>query len=100
MHHEIRILVLLILLSGFFAMSEMSIAPTIPTTEEHTMTYRTAPLLCAFLLLTACSPNDNEPPPPKLFEGQRNALDKAKEVDAEQQKQNEEQRKAIEQQAQ
>ena len=61
------------------------------------MTYRTAPLLCA-LLLTACSPSDNDPPPPKLFESQRDALDKAKTLDAEQQKQAEEQRKAMEQQ--
>lgn len=63
------------------------------------MTYRTAPLLCALLLLAACSPSDNEPPPPKLFESQRNALDKAKAVDAELQKQEEERRKAMEQQA-
>jgi len=62
------------------------------------MTYRTAPLLCALLLLAACGPNDNEPPAPKLFETQRNALDKAKTLDAEQQKQAEEQRKAMEQQ--
>jgi hypothetical protein len=67
-------------------------------TKEHTMTYHTAPLLCA-LLLAACSPSDNEPPPPKLFESQRNALDKAKAVGAEQQKQDEERRKAMEQQA-
>jgi hypothetical protein len=63
------------------------------------MTIRTITLLCA-ILLSACSPNDNEQPAPKLFEGQRDALDKAKAVDAEQQKQEEERRKAIEQQAQ
>jgi hypothetical protein len=64
------------------------------------MTYRIATLLCATLLLAACSPKDNEPPAPKLFEGQRDALDKAKAVDAQQQKQDEERRKALEQQAQ
>lgn len=64
------------------------------------MTYRIATLLCAILLLAACSPKDNEPPAPKLFEGQRDALDKAKAVSAEQQKQDEERRKAMEQQAQ
>jgi len=64
------------------------------------MTYRIATLLCAILSLAACSPNDNEPPAPKLFEGQRDALDKAKAVDLELQKQEEERRKAIEQQAQ
>lgn len=65
------------------------------------MTYRTATLLCTtLLLLIACGPNDNEPPPPKLFEDQRDALDKAKALDPALQKQDEEQRKAIEQQAQ
>jgi len=64
------------------------------------MTYRIATLLCTILLLAACSPNDNEPPAPKLFEDQRDALDKAKAVDAEQQKQDEERRKALEQQTQ
>ena len=63
------------------------------------MTYRTATLLCA-LLLAACSPNDNEPPAPKLFKDQRDTLDKTRAVDAELQKQDEAQRKAIEQQAQ
>jgi hypothetical protein len=64
------------------------------------MTYRITPLLCAILLLAACSPKDNEPPAPKLFEDQRNALDKAKAIDPALQKQDEEQRKALEQQAQ
>jgi hypothetical protein len=64
------------------------------------MSYRTAAFLCTLLLLGACSRNDNEPPVPKLFEEQRDALDKAKAVDAAQQKQNAEQQKAIEQQAQ
>ena len=62
------------------------------------MIYRTT-ALCALLLLTACSPSDNETPP-KLFEEQRDALDKAKAVDPAQLKQDEEQRKAIEQQGQ
>jgi hypothetical protein len=64
------------------------------------MIYRTAPLLCALLLLGACSPNNNETPAPKLFKDQREALDKAKAVDPAQQKQDEEQKKAIEQQTQ
>ena len=64
------------------------------------MNYLTAAFLCALLLLGACSPNSDEPPAPKLFEEQRDALDKAKAVDAAQQKQNAEQQKAIEQQAQ
>ena len=64
------------------------------------MAYRIVPLLCTLLLLAACSPNDNETPAPKLFKDQRDALDKAKAVEPAQQKQDEEQRKAIEQQAQ
>lgn len=63
------------------------------------MTYRTA-ALCALLLLAACKPGNDQPPAPKLFEEQRNALDKAKAADAEQQKQAEEQRKAAEEQTQ
>lgn len=64
------------------------------------MTRRTA-ALCALLLLTACGPDKEQPPPaPELFEEQRETLDKAKAVDAEQQKQAEEQRKAMEQQTQ
>ena len=70
------------------------------TTEEFTMTHRLTTLICAMLLLSACSPNENPPPAPKLFEEQRDALDKAKAVDAEQQKLAEERRKAIEQQTQ
>lgn len=64
------------------------------------MIYRTA-TLCALLLLAACSPDKKEDiPQPKLFEEQRNALDQAKAVNAEQQKQDEAQRKAVEQQTQ
>ena len=64
------------------------------------MSYRTA-TLCALLLLGACSPNKEEKtPPPKLFEEQRDALDKAKTVNPAQQQQDEEQRKAIEKQTQ
>lgn len=64
------------------------------------MTYRTA-AFCALLLLSACSPgNDAKAPPPKLFEEQRDALDKAKTVNSAQQQQDEEQRKAIEKQTQ
>lgn len=56
--------------------------------------------LCALLLLAACKPDSDQPPAPKLFEEQRNALDKAKAVDEAQQRQAEEQRKAVEQQTQ
>jgi predicted component of type VI protein secretion system len=61
------------------------------------MTYRAA-ALCALLLLTACSPSNEEKSQP--FKEQHDALDKAKAVNADQQKQDEEQRKAIEQQTQ
>ncbi len=63
------------------------------------MTYRTATLLCALLLLSACGKSEDQPAP-KLFKDQRDVLDKAKTVDPAQQKQDEEQRKAIEQQTQ
>lgn len=61
------------------------------------MTYRIA---AALLLLTACSPHNEQPPAPKLFEQQRDALDQAKTVEAIQQQQAAEQRKTIEQQSQ
>ncbi len=70
--------------------------------KEHTMTRtnRTA-ALCTLLLLTACSPgNEEKTPPPELFKQQRDALDKAKAVDAAQQEQAEKQRKEMEQQTQ
>jgi len=70
------------------------------TTEEFTMAHRLTTLICAIFLFSACGPNENPPPAPKLFEEQRDALDKAKAVDAEQQKLAEERRKAIEQQTQ
>ncbi|MBI4808991.1 MAG: hypothetical protein HY799_08600 [Nitrosomonadales bacterium] len=63
------------------------------------MSYRTAAIL-SIILLNACSLGDNEAPPPKLFEDQRQALDKAKGVSAMQLEEAEKQRKAIEQQAQ
>jgi hypothetical protein len=47
-------------------------------------------------LLSACGPGANDAPPPKLFQDQRDALDKAKAVDGELQKKDEEQRKEIE----
>ena len=56
-------------------------------------------ILCALLLLAACSPNDNTTPAPKLFKEQRGVLDKAKAVDGAVQQQSEEQRKAAEKQA-
>ena len=64
------------------------------------MINRTA-LLCLLVLVGACSPDKNEDAPrPKLFEEQRNALDQAKAVNAEQQKQEEAQKKAVDQQTQ
>ena len=63
------------------------------------MTCRTFTLLCAILLLSACGKSDDQPAP-KLFKDQIDTLDKAKAVDGTLQKQNEEQRKMIEQQAQ
>lgn len=56
--------------------------------------------LCVLLLLAACKPADNQPPAPKLFEEQRDAVDKAKAVEGEQQQQAEEQKKQMEQQTQ
>lgn len=61
------------------------------------MTYRTTAFLCVLFLLGACGRDDN-PPAPKLFKDQRDALDKAKTVDPAMQKQDDEQRKAIERQ--
>ena len=61
------------------------------------MTYPTVVLMCASLLLGACGQSDN-PPAPKLFKDQRDVLDKSKTVDPAMQKQDEEQRKEIEQQ--
>ncbi|ADE12374.1 hypothetical protein [Sideroxydans lithotrophicus] len=63
------------------------------------MTYRTVTLLCAILLLSACGKSDNQPAP-KLFKDQIDVLDKAKAVDPALQQQTDEQRKAIEKQAQ
>jgi len=55
--------------------------------------------LCALLLLGACSPsNGDKTPPPKLFAEQREALDKSKTVAPEQEKHDEEQRKAVDEQ--
>ena len=61
------------------------------------MNIRTLTLLCALFLLGACGKTDTQPAP-KLFKDQIDVLDKAKTVDPAQQKQDEEQRKAIEQQ--
>jgi hypothetical protein len=54
-----------------------------------------ATILCTLLLLGACSPSNSEKSPPKLFAEQREALDKAKTVNTEQEKHNEEQQKAV-----
>ena len=59
-----------------------------------------AVILSATLLLYACDRNEPQPPVPKLFEEQRDALDKAKQVGAEQMEAAEQQRKMIEQQTQ
>lgn len=62
------------------------------------MNYRIALILSVFLL-NACGQKEDTPPP-KLFEDQRQVLDKAKQVSAQQQEEAEKLRKAIEQQAQ
>jgi hypothetical protein len=61
------------------------------------MTYRAIALLCTILLLSACGKSENQSPP-KLFQDQREALDKAKAVGPALQQQSEEERKQIEQQ--
>ncbi|MFH2134342.1 MAG: hypothetical protein ABII81_04080 [Pseudomonadota bacterium] len=59
---------------------------------------RIAVILSASLLLCACDRSATPPPAPKLFETQRDALDKAKEVGALQLEAAEQQRQALEQQ--
>jgi hypothetical protein len=49
------------------------------------------------MLLPGCSP-DEQPPPPKLFESQRSALDKAKGLEDQVQQQSELQRQEIDKQ--
>lgn len=66
--------------------------------KENTMRRHIAVILSATLLLCACSRSDTQPPAPKLFEAQRDTLDKAKEVGAMQLEAAEQQRKAMEQQ--
>ena len=62
------------------------------------MIYRIATLF-ALIPICACNPGNSEKAsPPKLFAEQREALDKAKTVAPEQKKQDEEQRKAIDEQ--
>ncbi len=56
-------------------------------------------VLFSLLLLGACGKRE-EQPAPKLFQDQREALDKAKAVDPAMQKLDEQQRKALEQQTQ
>jgi hypothetical protein len=60
------------------------------------MRSRTISLLCTILLLAACGRDSQQPP--QLFKEQRDALEKAKAVDAEMQKRAAEQQKAIDQQ--
>ena len=50
------------------------------------------------LLLPGCG-RDDQPPPPKLFESQRNALDKAKGLEGQVQQQSELQRQEIDKQS-
>lgn len=57
-------------------------------------------MLLTLSLISACSPNDSAPPKQKLFEQERNVLDKSKSVDALQQQQTDEQKQAIDKQAQ
>ena len=59
--------------------------------------YRTCILLCTLFLLGACGKSEPQPAP-KLFKDQIDVLDKAKTVDPALQKQDDEQRKSIEQQ--
>lgn len=68
------------------------------TYKENTMRCHIAVILTATLLLCACSRSDTQPPAPKLFEEQRDALDKAKEVGAMQLEAAAQQRKSMEQQ--
>lgn len=56
--------------------------------------------LLALGLLSACSPSENAAPKQKLFEQERNVLDKSKTIDAAQQQQTQEQKDAIDKQAQ
>lgn len=62
------------------------------------MNHRIA-ILFSLLLLAACGQKEDTPPP-KLFEDQRNALDKARDVNAMQQEEAEKQRKELEKQTQ
>ena len=60
-------------------------------------------LCCALLtlsLLAACSPNDEQQPKAKLFEQERNVLEKSKAVDAAQQQQSQQQKDDIDKQTQ
>jgi hypothetical protein len=52
------------------------------------------------LLLPGCDDGKPQPPPPKLFESQRNAMDKAKGVEDTLQQQADQQLQAIDQQTQ
>jgi hypothetical protein len=58
------------------------------------------PVLLAPLLLAACDREDEHKNAPKLFEEQRNMLDKAKNVEHTLQQQADEQNKAIDRQSQ
>ncbi|MEQ1913617.1 MAG: hypothetical protein ABL855_00855 [Sideroxydans sp.] len=51
---------------------------------------------CSLLLFTACDSKTEPTPAPKIFQEERQILDQAKAAAAEQEKQAEEQRKAIE----
>lgn len=60
------------------------------------MTHRTTILFCTFFLLAACGKSTEQPP--KLFNDQVQALEKAKAVDATVKKQAEDTQKATEEQ--
>jgi hypothetical protein len=68
--------------------------------EENTMRHPIAAILFAALVLAACSRDETPPPAPKLFAEQRDALDRAKDVGTTQLEAADQQRRAMEQQAQ
>lgn len=60
---------------------------------------KAALLLAALGLLTACGKSETDQAPVKLFEPQKQALDKAKAVEQQQQERNQELQRKIEEQA-